>query len=81
MREQTCNTGVTSDFLAGIIKSSKIMSLCLKTFIKLLMEMEVTPEGQTVPSASAECGRTWGGAVWLLAKIRNQILLQPFERK
>lgn len=57
------------------------MSLCPKMFIKLLVKMEVTAEGQIVPSVLAEPGRTWGGAVWLLAKTPKQILLWSFERK
>lgn len=39
------------------------MSLCPETFTKLLMKMEVTAEGQIVPSALAGPGRTRGAAV------------------
>lgn len=48
------------------------MSLCPKTLMKQLMNMEVTEEGQMVPSALAEPGRTWGAAVWLLLRCENK---------
>lgn len=57
------------------------MFLCPETFTKLLMKMEVTAEGQIVPSALAGPGRTRGAAVWLLAMVWKQILLWTFERK
>lgn len=68
-REQAHNVGLSPGGFSWQVSQKKIMSLCPEIFTKLLMEIEVTAEGQIIPSALAGPGRTRGAAVWLLAKV------------